>query len=117
AGLDIMHSVVGFRRLAHLRRNIEIEITEPKFVSTRSPHAGLRALGTAASLATFFPRQMLRGLFPSSRREAPASLPEAVNAPSHALENATAFAEEGNEEADSAKVPANLVVARRYGDQ
>ena len=115
AGLDITHSVVGFRRLAHLRRNIEVEITDPKLIGMRSPHAGLRALGTAASLATFFPRQILRGLFAPSHREPPASIPEAVNAPSQALNNATAFEEEATEGSD--KFPANLVVARRYGDQ
>jgi hypothetical protein len=117
AGLDIAHSVVGFRRLAHLRRNIEVEITDPKLIAMRSPHAGLRALGTAASLATFFPRQILRGLFASSHREPPASIPEAMNAPSQALNNAAAFEEEATEDTDSAKFPANLVVARRYGDQ
>jgi len=117
AGLDITHSVVGFRRLAHLRRNIEVEITDPKLISMRSPYAGLRALGAAASLATYFPRQILRGLFAPSHREPPASLPEAMNTPSHALNNATAFEEEATEEANTVKFPANLVVARRYGDQ
>jgi len=117
AGLDITHSVVGFRRVAHLRRNIEVEITDPKLISMRSPYAGLRALGAAASLATFFPRQILRGLFASSHREPPASLPEAMNTPSHALNNATALEEEATEETNIAKFPANLAVARRYGDQ
>jgi hypothetical protein len=117
AGLDITHSVVGFRRVANLRRNIEVEITDPKLISMRSPNAGLRALGTAASLATFFPRQILRGLLAKSHREPPASIPEAINAAPHALANAAAFEEEAPAEAESAKFPANLVVVRRYGDQ
>lgn len=117
AGLDITHSVVGFRRVANLRRNIEVEITDPKLISMRSPNAGLRALGAAASLATFFPRQILRGFLAKSHREPPASIPEAVNAPPHALNNAAAFEEEATAEADAAEFPANLVVARRYGNQ
>ena len=32
AGLDVMHSVVGFRRLAHLVRKVEVEISDAKLV-------------------------------------------------------------------------------------
>lgn len=85
AGLDVAHAVVGFHRLAHLRKKVEVEISDPKLVGMTSPYAPLRALGRAASLAAFLPSQILRGFFAASHREPPASLPEAVSAPSHAL--------------------------------
>ncbi len=85
AGLDVAHAVVGFHRLAHLRKKVEVEISDPKLVGMTSPYAPLRALGRAASLAAYLPSQILRGFFTPSQREEPASLPEAVTAPSHAL--------------------------------
>jgi hypothetical protein len=81
AGLDVAHSVVGFRRVTHLRRDVEIEINDPKLVGMVSA-APWRALGQAASLATFLPVNFFRGLFADARE---VEMPEAVQAPSAAL--------------------------------
>jgi hypothetical protein len=62
AGLDVAHSVVGFRRVSHLHRGVEIEINDPKLIGMVSS-APLRVLEQAASLAAFLPTHFLRGLF------------------------------------------------------
>ena len=112
SGLDVAHAVAGGHRLLHLPRNVEIEIADPKLMDARSQHAPLRALESAASLATFLPLQFFRGLFAKSRRAQPADLPDAVKTPS-AINNPSGY--EASSEASS--FPANLAVARRYGDQ
>ena len=109
AGLDIAHAVAGGKKLRHLRRNVEVEIADPKLMGMRSQHAPLRALESAASLAAFLPVQIFRGLFASARREQPAELPTAVKTPS-----AIKTPAEASSEASSF---ANFAVARRYGDQ
>ncbi len=103
AGLDVTHAVVGFNRLAHLRRHAEIEILDPKLVGT-SAAAPLRALGSAASLASFVPVEFMRGLFGRRR----ASLPAAAQAPSPDRSAAALPAE-------AEQFP--LMVARRYGNE
>ena len=115
AGLDVAHSIVGFRRLTNLRRNVEVEITDAKLVNTVSPHAPLRALADAASLATFLPTQVLRGLFARPRREPATLLPKAVQAPSPALSNPKLQPEASS--AQKTQFPADLAVARRYGNE
>lgn len=90
-GLDLMHSLVGFRRLWHLKRAVEVEIADPKLIGMASTHAPVRAVGSLLSLASFVPAQILRGLFAPSQREAPASLPQAVSTPSPALKSPAAL--------------------------
>jgi NDP-sugar pyrophosphorylase family protein len=111
--LDISHAVVGEGRLASLPRNLEMEITDPKLINTLPPHAPLRVLGAALSLAAFLPARLLRSVFATSHRKAPAELPAAAGAPSAALNPPGGF--EASREASS--FPANIMVARRYGDQ
>ena len=111
AGLDVGHSVVGNGRLLNLPRNVELEISDPKLVRTLSEHAPIRALATLVALG---PKRLLQSLIPGLRRAAPVSLPAAVKAPSAALESPAALqaAAQSNEE-----FPANLMVARRYGNE
>lgn len=82
AGLDVTHSVVGFCRVVHLLRQVEIEVNDTKLVGAVSS-APLRVLGQAAALAAFLPVNFLRGLFVGEAPEA--ALPEAVQAPAAAL--------------------------------
>ncbi|MFB3916831.1 MAG: hypothetical protein ACE14M_08880 [Terriglobales bacterium] len=110
AGLDVSHAVVGFRRLVHLRRQVEVEIGDPKLIGALTA-APLRALTQAASLANFFPLQFVHGLF--GRGPQPADLPAAVQAPSPALRSPVAV--QASEAAQNKEFPA-LVVARRYGN-
>lgn len=109
--LDIAHSIAGGRKLLHLGRKVEVEITDPKLMDARTQHAPLRAMASAAALASFLPVQFFRGLLAKSHREQPAELPDAVKA-SSAVKTPAGF--EGEE---PSAFPANLAVARRYGDQ
>jgi hypothetical protein len=109
AGLDVAHSVVGNQRLLNLPRNVEIEIGDPKLVRTLSEHAPIRALSALAS-----PKRLLQNVL-GLRKPQPASLPAAVKAPSAALKSPAslrAAAQSGDSE-----FPANLMVARRYGNE
>lgn len=111
--LDISHSVVGGGRLAHLRRNLELEIADPRLIHSSSVHAPLRLLSSALSLAVSGPAQLLRSVFAKSHREPPAELPAAAGAPSAALNPPSGY--KASHEASA--FPANIMVARRYGDQ
>lgn len=108
AGLDLMHSVIGFHRLAHLVRQTEVEITDPKLVNAISSAAHVRALGHAISLATFLPRQLVKGLM-DGHRPKPETLPQAVRTPSPALKQ-TATPEQ-NATREEFQTP--FIVARR----
>jgi len=106
AGLDIANAIVGFRRLAHLVRQAEIEISDPKLISVRAA-APVRTLRSAFSLASFLPVQMIRGL--RARKEKAIGLPEAVQTPSPALKQGASLHE-------AEEVAAPFIVARRYGN-
>lgn len=82
AGLDVAHSVVGFRRILHLRRMAEVEVFDPKLVGMAAA-APVRVLNRAAALAGFIPVNFLRGLF--GRADNDPSLRDAVRSPSAAL--------------------------------
>lgn len=110
-GLDVAHSIVGFHRIAHLKKNVEVEISEPKFLGVRTDPS-FRTLSTAISLATFLPRQIFRG-FARVKRTQPATLPEAISAPSAALK-ARLDKKANNQEREFS---ADLAVARRYGNE
>jgi hypothetical protein len=116
AGLDVTHSVVGRSRVWNLKRNVEVEFADARLIGEASANAPLRALGSFLSLASFFPAQFLRGLFAPSHRECPASLPGAISTPAAALE-APASLKAAAPAVDAGEFPANLVVARRYGNQ
>jgi NDP-sugar pyrophosphorylase family protein len=116
AGLDVARSIVGRSRVWNLKRGVEVEFSDPRLIGEASANAPLRAVGSFLSLASFFPAQILRGLFAPSHRECPASLPEAVSTPAAALEvpaQLTAAAPV----VDAREFPANLVIARRYGNE
>jgi hypothetical protein len=109
AGLEISHSVVGFKHLAHLRRAVEMEIEDPKLVG-EAARGRARLLESAAALAGFVPVQFVRGLF-APRAAAPAELCEPMPP--------TVLPAAAPPSGDSAPEPfsAQLVVARRYGNE
>jgi carbonic anhydrase/acetyltransferase-like protein (isoleucine patch superfamily) len=115
AGLDVMHSVVGFRRLAHLRQNVEVEIADEKFVGMVPLTAVSRLAGSAAALFAFIPIQIYRGLFASSQRKCPAQIPESLEETKAVLD--APVLEVPATGAEASEFPSNLAVARRYGDQ
>jgi hypothetical protein len=82
AGLDVAHSVVGFRKVTHLQRLVEVEISDPRLVSMVAP-GPIRVLNRAALLAGFLPLNFFRALV--GRHDSAATLPAAAQSPSAAL--------------------------------
>lgn len=117
AGLDITHSVVGRRRLWNLKRNVEVEFADTRLIGEATANAPLRALGSLISLASFLPAQLLRGMFAPSHRESSPSLPEAIQTPAAALEKPATTLKASAPSVDAGEFPANLVIARRYGNE
>ena len=115
AGLDVMHSVVGFRRLAHLRQNVEVEIADQRIVGMVPLTALSRLAGSTAALFAFIPIAIYRGLFASSQRKSAANIPECSEDATGALD-APAL-EVPATGAEASEFPSHLAVARRYGDE
>jgi hypothetical protein len=114
AGLDVMHSVVGFHRIAHLVRNVEVEITDSKLIDMVPVSAISRLAGSTAALFAFLPKQIYRGLSATSQREKPAESPECAEPGGSALTAPVLEAPASGVE--SSEFPSNLAVVRRYGD-
>ena len=117
AGLDVTHSVVGRGRVWNLKRDVEVEFADSRLIGEASANAPLRALGSLLSLASFFPAQMLRGLFAPSHRECPPSLPEAINRPAAVRDVPATTLKASAPAVDAGEFPANMVIARRYGNE
>ncbi len=113
-GLDILHSVVSARRVAHLKRKVEVEVEDGRLLDPIPRQAPVRLLGSVAALASFLPWQFLRGLFAKSHREQPAELPSSVTSPAAAL-NTPAVVQAAAANPDP-RFPAEMMVARRYGN-
>jgi hypothetical protein len=113
AGLDVAHSIVGYRKIAPLKRPVEVEVTDPKLIGMASEHAPVRAASKAGALLAFLPAQLVRGLFAKKRGEQAAELPAAIKAPSAALREPAA---QGTGHT-SPEFASNMVVARRYGNE
>lgn len=114
AGLDVMHAVVGFRRLAHLVRNIEVEVTDAKLVDMVPLSPVSRLAGSTAALFAFLPKQIYRGVRALSHRESSVADPECAEAGGAALKAPVLEAPASGVE--SSEFPSNLAVVRRYGD-
>lgn len=115
AGLDMMHSVVGFGHLAHLQRATEVEIADKKLVGVASPSTVSRLAGSTAALLAFLPMQLYRGLLAKSQRRKAARVSAPLDAGPAALE--AQVLEVPAADAEASEFPSNLAVVRRYGDQ
>lgn len=114
AGLDVMHSVVGFRRLFHLARNVEVEIGDAKLVGMSAINPLSRTIGSAAALFAVLPEQIYRGFFGRIRKIRPANLPESLDTPVATLETPdVSEPASGHEEGE---FPSTFAVMRRYGE-
>ncbi len=114
AGLDVMHSIVGFRRISHLVRDVAVEIDDGKLVGTSPVNTVFRALGSTAAFFVVIPRRACRGLWTQLRKVRPAQLPEGRQEPPTDL-----VTPDVNEPASGQEVgefPANFAVVRRYGE-
>jgi NDP-sugar pyrophosphorylase family protein len=114
AGLDVMHSVVGFRRFAHLQRNVEFEITDKKLLGMAPLSTASRIAGSTVAAFSFLPKKIYRAVFARSRRKDAGQVPgtaEKTNAPSE-----DPVVEALRVDPESSEFPSNLAVARRYGN-
>lgn len=102
--LDVAHAVVGFHRLVHLGRNVEVQISDRRLVGSVST-APVRLLEHLASLAAYLPAQFLRGLVSSNGNGRVSRLPSAAQAPCPVI------ARDAEEE-----LPAHFAGVRRYGN-
>jgi len=114
AGLDVMHSVVGFRRVFHLPRNVGVEISDAKLVGSSPANAVSRTLGSAVALFAVLPQQIYRGFFGRVRKTRPVELPESLDAPAATL--GTPDVNETTSGPEVGEFPSSFVVARRYGE-
>jgi carbonic anhydrase/acetyltransferase-like protein (isoleucine patch superfamily) len=114
AGLDAMHCVVGFRRVAHLARNVEVEVHDEKLVGTIPLSPVSRLAGSTAALFAFLPKEIYRGLVSPWRRKQMARNAAPSEEAESSLENSAL--EASDSESEPSEFPSNLAVVRRYGD-
>lgn len=114
AGLDTMHCVVGFRRIAHLARNVEVEVHDEKLVGMIPVSAVSRLAGSTAALFAFIPKELYRGFASPWRHEKPARSAETLEEAEPSLE--TSVLEASASGSEPTEFPSNLAVVRRYGD-
>jgi hypothetical protein len=63
AGLDLMHSVVGSKRIVSVKYSAELDVEDNSLVSAVPATSARRTLNHAANLVAFIPRQMIRNIF------------------------------------------------------
>lgn len=115
AGLDVMHCVVGFRRLTHLVRGVEVEIHDGKLLGMMPFSAVSRLAGSTAALFAFIPKEIYRGFLARFHRKEAMRSVECSEEATPALE--TPGLETSAPDSEAAEFPSNLAVVRRYGDQ
>ncbi|HET9839220.1 MAG TPA: hypothetical protein VFR84_13370 [Candidatus Angelobacter sp.] len=115
AGLDLAHSVVGMRQVANLRRDVTVEVPDPKLIDLISATSGKNFLHSAADLLTYLPRAAMQGIFSGGKQPQP-DLSDALRKSSPALDGAAGY-ETPACDSDAAQKFPNMIVARRYGHQ
>jgi hypothetical protein len=115
AGLDLAHSVAGMRQVANLRRDVMVEIPDPKLIDLISETSGKNFLHTAAEFLTYLPRVAMQGIFSGGKQPQP-DLNTALRKSSPALGGAAGY-EASACDSDAAQKFPNMIVARRYGHQ
>ncbi len=115
AGLDLAHSVAGMGRIVNLRRDVTVEILDPKLISMTAVASSKRLWNAATEALIYFPRLAWQGIFASAKPEE-ADLHVQLRQTSPALGNAAGFEAPACDTETSHKFP-NMVVARRYGHQ
>jgi hypothetical protein len=114
AGLDAMHCIVGFRRIAHLARNVEVEVEDEKLVGMVPLSAVSRLAGSTAALFAFLPKEIYRGFVSPWRRKETTRNAEPSEEAEPPLESPGL--EASASEPEPSEFPSNLAVVRRYGD-
>ncbi|HWF03767.1 MAG TPA: hypothetical protein VHA06_08775 [Candidatus Angelobacter sp.] len=115
AGLDLEHSVAGMGQIVNLRRDVTVQITDPKLIAAISIESSKRLFSSATEMLTYLPRMAWQGIFARSTVQEP-DLHVKLRQTSPALGNAAGFETSACDTENSHKFP-NMVVARRYGHQ
>jgi hypothetical protein len=114
AGLDVMHSIVGYRRISHLVRGVTVEIQDVKLVGVSTATAVFRTLGSTAAFFVVLPKQIYRGILNRARKIRSARSPEPLEAPAANLGSPDVKESASNQEAG--EFPSSFAVVRRYGE-
>lgn len=115
AGLDLAHSVAGMGRIVNLYRDVDVEIVDPKLISSMPAASGKRLLTSAAEVLAYLPRAAWQGMFSRAKASQP-DLRDTLRQTAPALGKAAGFETSACDTEASHKFP-NMVVARRYGHQ
>jgi hypothetical protein len=115
AGLDLAHSVAGMRQIANLRRDITVEVPDPKLLDLIAVTSGKTFLNSAAEFFTYLPRVAMQGLLAGGKRQE-VDLNTALRKTSPALGGAAGYETSACDTEAAHKFP-NMIVARRYGHQ
>lgn len=115
AALDLAHSVAGMRQVANLRRDVVVDVIDPKLIASISVTSGKRLLSSAADLLTYLPRSAWQGIFSGGKQPQP-DLNDALRQTSPALDGAAGYETSACDPEAAHKFP-NMIVARRYGHQ
>jgi NDP-sugar pyrophosphorylase family protein len=120
AGLDLSSSVVGFERVSHLRRAVEVEVPDGKLIGMLPESATRRAAGSLVALAAV----LARGVLPlgSRRRSAVGQTLGGVPATTSPLAFGPEAGEKRRHDAGSdvglgETAKQDLMLVRRYGGQ
>ncbi|HLK31516.1 MAG TPA: hypothetical protein VKT29_00420, partial [Terriglobales bacterium] len=119
SSLDASHTILGFGAVAHLRRNTEVEISDPRLLGTVASSASWRTMKTAASLVTYLPTQAMRGLLAGGRRTS-APLARPADGLNGALGQAPSLEPSSEPVSASNQTPpfaGDFAVVRRYGNE
>jgi carbonic anhydrase/acetyltransferase-like protein (isoleucine patch superfamily) len=111
AGLDVAHSVVGDGIYANLRRNVRIQIPDPRLISRVSTTSGQRFVTAALEFAEHIRLQAWRAWFRPTEGEA---VRTTDHSPFNRLPSWAAQASDANA---AEEFPFNLEAARRYGQE
>jgi len=111
--LDLCNSILAFRQITNLSRDVTVEIGDPKLVRAVSQTASVRLLTHAAETITYLPKQVWRGLSGVKTPE-PVSIAETTNVEMQHYEPPRVGDCAGE---DSKVFDPDLAVVRRYGNQ
>ena len=121
AGLELAHSVAGFHRLAHLRRQVEIEVPDSRLLGMHVQRPAYRAANALLSLTTFLPSALARGILRTGSKPLPQPAAEPSFASTLSSWGQSGPAAARNPQPDSPEYPEqanpDLIAVRRYGDQ
>jgi hypothetical protein len=115
AALDLAHSVAGMRQIANLRRDVTIEVPDPKLLDLIAATSGKNFVSSAAEFFTYLPRLALQGIFAGGKRQEP-DLNAALRKRSPALGGAAGYETSACDTEAAHKFP-NMIAVRRYGHQ